>query len=76
MRTICLLCIQVAVEAETEVVVIEINMIMAYFERKGCVQRNLYLNCASCKKVLKRYRMVRCQVLVIGGDIGQSALGM
>ena len=23
------------------------NMIMAYFERKGCVQRNLYLNCVS-----------------------------
>ena len=22
-------------------------MIMAYFERKGCVQRNLYLNCVS-----------------------------
>ena len=47
MRSICLLGIQVAVEAETEVVVIEINMIMAYFERKGCVQRNLYLNCVS-----------------------------
>ena len=39
-------------------------------ERKGCLQRNLY------KKVLKRYRMVRCQVLVIGGDIGQSASGV
>ena len=49
---------------------------MVYFERKGCVQRNLYLNCVSrYKKVLKRYRMVRCQVLVIdiGGDIAQSA---
>ena len=49
---------------------------MVYFERKGCVQRHLYLNCVSrYKKVLKRYRMVRCQVLVIdiGGDIGQSA---
>ena len=23
------------------------------------------------KNVFKRYRMVRCQVLVIGGDIGQ-----
>ena len=45
---------------------------MVYFERKGCVQRNLYLNCVSrYKKVLKRYRMVRCQVLVIGGDIGR-----
>ena len=50
---------------------------MVYFERKGCVQRNLYLNCVSCyKKVLKRYRMVQCQVLVIGGEIGQSALGV
>ena len=47
MRSICLLGIQVAVEAETEVVVIEINMIMAYFERKGCVLRNLNLNCLS-----------------------------
>ena len=55
-------------------VAIYINMIMAYFERKGCVQRNLYLNCVS-EKVLKRYRTVRCQVLVIGGDIGQSASG-
>ena len=53
-----------------------INMIMAYFECKSCVQQNLYLNCVSrYKKVLKRYHMVRCQVLVIdiGGDIGQSA---
>ena len=28
-------------------VAISMNMIMAYFERKGCVQRNLYLNCLS-----------------------------
>ena len=26
---------------------------MAYFERKDCVQRNLYLNCVSLRKVLK-----------------------
>jgi len=53
-------------------------MIMAYFERKGCVQRNLYSNCVSLyyKKVLKKYRIVRCQVLVIGGDVGQSASGV
>ena len=52
-------------------------MIMVYFERKGCVQQNLYLNCVSrYKEDLKRYRMVRCQVLVIGGDIGQSAYGV
>ena len=52
-------------------------MIMVYFECKGCVQQNLYLNCVSCyKKVLKIYCMVRCQVLVIGGDIGQSASGV
>ena len=25
----------------------EITMIIAYFERKGCVQRNLDLNCVS-----------------------------
>ena len=23
------------------------NLIMAYFKRKGCIQRNLYLNCVS-----------------------------
>ena len=56
------------------VVAIWINVIMAYFERKGCVKRNLYLNCVSYyNKVFKRYRMVRYQVLVIGGDIGHSA---
>ena len=47
MRSISLSGINVAVEAETEVVVIEINKIMEYFERKGYVQRNLYLNCLS-----------------------------
>ena len=45
--------------------------IMAYFERKGCIQRNLYLNCVSFEERFQRYRMVRCQVLLIGGDIGQ-----
>ena len=48
-------------------------MIRVYFERKGCVQRNLYLTRTvyHFKNVFKRYRMVRCQVLLIGGDIGQ-----
>ena len=46
--------------------------IMAYFERKGGIQRNLYLNCVSFKNLFKRYPMVRCQVLLIGGDIGQG----
>ena len=40
------------------------------YERKGCVQQNLYFNCVS------RSRMVRCQVIVTGGDIGQSASGV
>ena len=40
----CLLGVQVAVEADR---VVAIYMIMAYFKRKGCVQRNLYLNCVS-----------------------------
>ena len=40
-------------------------MIMACFERKGCVYHY--------KNVFERYRMVRCQVPVIGGDIVQSA---
>ena len=31
-------------------VVIWINIIMAYFERKGCVQRNLHLNCLSLQE--------------------------
>ena len=52
-------------------------MIMVYFERKGCVQGNFSLNSVShYKKVLKRYRMIQCQLLVIGGDIGQRALGV
>ena len=38
MRSICFLGIQVAVEGG-RVVAVKINMIMAYFERKGCVQR-------------------------------------
>ena len=38
MRSICFLGIQVAFEGE-RVVAVKINMIMAYFERKGCVQR-------------------------------------
>ena len=54
---------------------VAINMIMPYFERKGCLQRNLYLTVYHYK-VLKRYRMAQCQVLVIIGDIGQSASGM
>ena len=38
MRSICFLGIQVVVEGG-RVVAVKINMIMAYFERKGCVQR-------------------------------------
>ena len=45
MRSICLLGLQVAVEGE-EWMVLAI-VIMAYFERKDCVQQNLYLNCVS-----------------------------
>ena len=42
MRSICLLHVQVAVEGKGwMVVVIYHYMIMAYFEHKGCVQRNL-----------------------------------
>ena len=43
MRSICLLGVQVAVEGKGWLR----YMIIAYFERKGCVQRNLYLNCVS-----------------------------
>ena len=52
-----------------------INMIMAYFERGLRTVKPLF-KLYHHKKVLKRYRMVRCQVLVIGGDIGQSASGV
>ena len=38
MRSIYFLGIQVVVEGG-RVVAVKINMIMAYFERKGCVQR-------------------------------------
>ena len=45
------------------------NLIMAYFKRKDCLQRNLYLNCVSLWKSLEGwwYRMVRlnkCSSLV------------
>ena len=49
MRSICLLGVQVAVEGEGSMVlaIMRLNMIMAYFERKGCLQRSLYLKCVS-----------------------------
>ena len=45
MHSICLLGVQVAVEGEEWMVLAigKINMIMAYFERKDFVQRNLYI---------------------------------
>ena len=51
-------------------------MIMAYFERKGAYSETSIYTVYHYKKVLKRYRMVRCQVLVMEGDIGQSASGV
>ena len=52
-------------------------MIMAYIERKGCVQQNLYLNYVSLQEGFKKisYGSVTT-VLVIGGDIGYSASGV
>ena len=53
MRSICLSGVQVTVEGEgwmQEWMVLAIFTIMAYFERKGCVQRNLYVNCVSLRK--------------------------
>ena len=44
MRSICLLGIQVAVEGKGSMV-LAIDMIIAYFERKSCVQQNPDLNC-------------------------------
>ena len=43
MRSICLLGVQVAVEGQG-------RMVLAYFECKGCVQRNLYQDCVSLRK--------------------------
>ena len=46
MRSICLLGVQVAVEGKGGCDIDKYDY-MAYFELKGCVQRNLYLNCVS-----------------------------
>ena len=37
-------------------------MNMAYFECKGCVQRNLYLNCESLRKGFEGYSDIVCFV--------------
>ena len=54
-------------------------MIMAYFEHKGYVQRNLYLNCVllweDFEKILYAGSVSSASV-VIGGDSGQSASGV
>ena len=48
MRSICLLGVQVTVEGKGWMVLaIDNTIIMAYFERKGYVQRNVDLNCVS-----------------------------
>ena len=49
MRSICLLGVQVTVEGKGWMVLAIDNstIIMAYFERKGYVQRNVDLNCVS-----------------------------
>ena len=47
MRSICLLGVQVAVEGKGWMVLAIDNYDYGSFERKGCVQRNLHLNCVS-----------------------------
>ena len=47
MRLICFLGVQVEVDGRGWMVLAIDNYDYAYFERKGCVQRNLYLNCVS-----------------------------
>ena len=47
MRWICLLGLQVAVEGKGWMVLAIDNYDYGSFERKGCVQRNLHLNCVS-----------------------------
>ena len=44
MRWICLLSVQVAFEGKGWMVLVIDNYDLAYFERKGCVQRDLDLN--------------------------------
>ena len=46
-------------------------MIMAYSERKGCVQRNLYLNCVSFEERFQKISYGSVSSALIGGDIGQ-----
>ena len=49
MRSICLMGVQVAVEREGWIIFPIDKYDMVYFERKGCVLRNLYLNwCNKC----------------------------
>ena len=47
MRSICLLGVQVAVEGKGWMVLAIDNYDYGSFEPKGCVQRNLHLNCVS-----------------------------
>ena len=47
MRSICLLAVQVAAKGEGWMVLAIDNYDYGIFERKGCVQRDLDLNCVS-----------------------------
>ena len=47
MRSICLLAVQVAAKEEGWMVLAIDNYDYGIFERKGCVQRDLDLNCVS-----------------------------
>ena len=47
MRSLRLLGVQVAVEGKGWMVLAIDNYDYGSFERKGCVQRNLHLNCVS-----------------------------
>ena len=46
MRSICLIGVQVTVEREGWMIfaIDKLNLIMAYFKRKSCVRRNVFLN--------------------------------
>ena len=47
MRSICLLAVQVAAKGEGWMVLAIDNYDYGIFERKGCVRRDLDLNCVS-----------------------------
>ena len=51
-------------------------MMMAYLNVRVAYSETSIQTVYHYKNVFKRYRIVQCQVLVIGGDIGQSSIAL